>query len=267
MYRKGIDVLRAEVLDFAAGLRHWRFWGSLAGHDIKSRYSRTWLGPMWTLANLVFFVVVIGFLYTKIMNREPIQYIPHLAVGWIVWAFVSNCILNGCNALLNGRRLIKEISLPLSIHLYRVLCRNLIILLYHSPLLLVVLFLFPQDVSLKIPALIVSLFLIVANTLWIVVLLSVLCTKYQDVFEIMTNVIRMMFLLTPIIWTPDMIGSPTPVLDLNPFYHVIEVFRGPLLGEWPRPISWWTLVAGLAFGWPLALYVLARFRDRIPFLV
>lgn len=267
MYRKSVDLLRAEFLDLAGGFSHWRLWGSLAWYDIKSRYSRTWLGPIWTLANSAFFIVVIGFLYTEIMNQDPVRYIPHLAVGWIVWTFVSNSILNGCNALLNGRRLIKEISLPLSVHFYRVVWRNLIILIYHSPMLLVILFLFPQDAIFKILVLCVSLFLIVANILWVVVLLSVICTRYHDVFEIMTNVIRLMFLLTPIIWTPDMISSPTLLLDLNPFYHLIEVFRGPLLDEWPRPISWWTLVAGLAFGWPLALYVLARFRDRIPFLV
>ena len=139
--------------------------------------------------------------------------------------------------------------------------------LYHSPVLLVVLLMFPQDLFLKVPVLCISLFLIVANILWIAVLLSVVCTRYHDVFEIMTNIIRMMFLLTPIIWTPDMISARTLLLDFNPFYHVIEVFRGPLLGEWPMLVSWWTLIAALAFGWPLALYVLARFRDRIPFLV
>ena len=74
-------------------------------------------------------------------------------------------------------------------------------------------------------------------------------------------------LLTPIIWTSDKISSHTMLLDLNPFYHLIEIFRGPLLDEWPRPISWWAVVVGIAVGWPLALYVLARFRDRIPFLV
>jgi ABC-2 type transport system permease protein len=267
MDRKGLDLLRAEFLDLAGGLSQWRLWGSLAWYDIKSRYSRTWLGPLWTLANLIFFVLVIGLLYTELMHQEPIRFIAHLAVGWIVWTFVSNCILNGCNALVNGSRLIKEISLPLSVHLYRVVCRNFIILLYHSPVLLVILLLFPQDIISKIPILCVSLYLIVANVFWIAVLLSVICTRYQDVFEVMTNVIRVMFLLTPIIWTPNMISSRMLLLDLNPFYHMIEVFRGPLLGEWPRPISWWTLVAGLGFGWPLALYVLARFRDRIPFLV
>ena len=267
MDRKRHDLLRREVLDLAGGLGRWPLWGSLAWYDIQSRYSRTWLGPLWTLVSLIFFVLVVGFLYTTILHQDPNRFIPHLAVGWIIWVFASNCILQGCNALINGGRLIKEIPLPLSVHLYRVVCRNLIVLLYHSPVLLVILFLFPKDVIYKIPILSVSLFLIVANVFWIAMLLSVICARYHDVFEIITNVIRVMFLLTPIIWTSDMISARTVLLDLNPFYHLIEVFRGPLLGEWPRPISWWAVVVGLGFGWPLALYVLARFRDRIPFLV
>jgi lipopolysaccharide transport system permease protein len=264
---KGLDLLRAELLDLAAGLRQWRLWGSLAWYDIQSRYSRTWLGPLWTLASLAFFVLVTGLLYSEILNQNPLDFIPHLAVGWIMWIFISNCILNGCNALLNGSRLIKEISLPLSVHHYRVLCRNLIILLYHSPVLLAILVLYPQHLMAKILILCVSLCLIVANVFWVGVLLSILCTRYRDVFEIVTNIIRVMFLLTPIIWFPHMVNSRTLLLDLNPFYHLIEVFRGPLLGEWPRPISWWAVIGGIALGWPLALYVLARYRHRIPFLV
>ena len=264
---KGLDSLRAELVDLAAGLRQWRLWGSLAWYDIQSRYSRTWLGPLWTLASLAFFVLVTGLLYSEILNQNPLHFIPHLAVGWIIWIFVSNGILNGCNALLNGSRLIKEISLPLSVHLYRMVCKNLIILLYHSPVLLAILLLYPHHIISKILILCIALGLIVANVFWVAVLLSILCTRYRDVFEITTNIVRVMFLLTPIIWFPHMVSSRTLLLDLNPFYHLIEVFRGPLLGEGPRPISWWVLIAGVAFGWPLALYALARFRHRIPFLV
>jgi lipopolysaccharide transport system permease protein len=256
-----------ELSDFAEGLTRWRFWGSLAWYDIRSRYSRTWLGPVWTLASLLFFIGVTGAVYTEIMNQDPSRYIPHLAVGWIIWAFVSNCILNGCQAFLNGKRLIKEIRVPLSIHLYRVICRNFVIFLYHCPVLVVILLLSPHNILLKALTLSAALFLIVANVLWIIVILGVVCTRFRDLFEIVTNVVRIMFLLTPIIWTPDMISSRTLLLELNPFFHLIEVFRAPLLEQDLRPTSWWVLAAGLALGWPLALYILAKFKDRIPFLV
>ena len=110
--------------------------------------------------------------------------------------------------------------MPLSVHLYRVLCKNLIILLYHSPVLLAILLLYPQHMMSKIPILCVSLCLIVANVFWVAVLLGILCTRYRDVFEITTNIVRVMFLLTPIIWSAHMVSSRTLLLDLNPFYHL-----------------------------------------------
>jgi ABC-2 type transport system permease protein len=101
MDSKGHDLLRGEFLDLAGGLGHWRLWGLAAWYDIQSRYSRTWLGAVWTLISLIFFVLVVGFLYTAILDQDAIRFIPHLAVGWIVWVFASNCILQGCNAFIH----------------------------------------------------------------------------------------------------------------------------------------------------------------------
>ena len=70
MYQKSRNLLHVELLDLADGFGRWRFWGLLAWYDIKSRYSRTWLGPIWTLVSLLFFVGLIGVVYTEIMNQE-----------------------------------------------------------------------------------------------------------------------------------------------------------------------------------------------------
>ena len=52
---------------------------------------------------------------------------------------------------------------------------------------------------------------------------------------------RIAFLATPIIWMVGEGGKGAIVgayLLFNPFYHFIEIFRAPLLGQTVDPISW-----------------------------
>jgi ABC-type polysaccharide/polyol phosphate export permease len=76
-----------------------------------------------------------------------------------------------------------------------------------------------------------------------------------------------LFLLTPIVWMPETLRGERARLLLygNPLYDLVEVVRGPLLGE-PPPVQTWLiaiLAAGLSFGVGVALY--SRFRERVPY--
>jgi len=55
------------------------------------------------------------------------------------------------------------------------------------------------------------------------------------------------------------------LLDLNPAYHLLEIVRAPLLGQWPSALNW-VVSGGLAIvGWALALLFYGRFRRRIAY--
>jgi ABC-type polysaccharide/polyol phosphate export permease len=55
------------------------------------------------------------------------------------------------------------------------------------------------------------------------------------------------------------------VIDFNPFYHVIEVVREPLLGKAPAVANWIVSAGLIVLGSALTLYVFSRFRQRIAY--
>jgi ABC-type polysaccharide/polyol phosphate export permease len=100
-----------------------------------------------------------------------------------------------------------------------------------------------------------------------VLVLGILCTRFRDVPQIVAAVLQLLFLLTPIIWTPESIRgkSVSVLLDFNPFYYLVEIVRGPLLGHPPDAYIWFvagilsltSLLAGHAF--------YGRFQHRVAY--
>ncbi len=83
---------------------------------------------------------------------------------------------------------------------------------------------------------------------------------------IVTNGFTALFWLTPIVYEPNQLGGRMEqLITLNPLYHVIEVFRAPLLLSAPTATNWAVAVGGAVIGWLLLLLLFARTRARIPY--
>ena len=83
-----------------------------------------------------------------------------------------------------------------------------------------------------------GLALLCLNGIWAGLLLGIVSARFRDVPPIITSVVRICFFVTPIIWTPELLPARTLVLDANPFFHLVEVVRAPLLGQMPGLASW-----------------------------
>ena len=75
----------------------------------------------------------------------------------------------------------------------------------------------------------------------------------------------MAFFVSAVIWKPDQLGVHEWALAFNPFFSLLEIVRGPLLGTIPSP-----LIIGCALGYSALLcgvtwFVFARVRGRIAF--
>ena len=95
-------------------------WGTLAWHDIRQRYRRSKIGPFWLTISMSVMIGAFGGLYAGLFRTDVAQYLPHVAVGFVVWGFVSGLTNDGCNAFIESQGSIKQVRLPLSVYVYRV---------------------------------------------------------------------------------------------------------------------------------------------------
>ena len=112
-----------------------------------------------------------------------------------------------------------------------------------------------------------GILLIGLNGLWVTVLVATVSLRYPVVNGLIRRTMHLAFLATPVLWMTHQFPNRQVLIQFNPFYHCVEIVRGPLLGN-PPPLASWAIVVGIAVvGWFAAIQVYAHFRKQIPFLV
>jgi ABC-type polysaccharide/polyol phosphate export permease len=251
--------------EVVAGFYAWPVWCIMGWQDIRQRYRRSVLGPFWITLSMGIFTFVLGIIYSRLFHVELHDYLPYLTVGFIVWGFISATANESCIAFSDVARIIKQIKLPFSVYVLRVVCRNFIIFLHTIVIFIPLAIVFKIAPSLTMLLAIPGLFLVCVNLAWLTMVIAILSTRYRDIQPIVGTVIQLGMFVTPIMWTVNSLGDDKIVAELNPVYHLIEVARAPLLGVVPALESW-LIAAGLAIvGSFVATALLVRAARRIVF--
>ena len=70
------------------------------------------------------------------------------------------------------------------------------------------------------------------DALALTLLLGAFCARFRDIQPIVNSVMQIGFFMTPVIWKPDQLGAAgIAKLPLNPFFDLLEIVRGPILGS------------------------------------
>ena len=253
------------VRDIVEGARALHLWRMLGWQDVRQRYRRSKLGPFWLTISMGVLVSALGVLYSTLFRIEIADYLPFVAVGFIVWGLVSGLINEGCTAFIDAERIIKQVNLPLSVHVYRVVWRNFIIFGHNAVIYVAVAVLFSiwpgWTGLLALP----GLALLFLNGIWAGLVAGLVSARFRDVPQIVTSVVQVAFFLTPIIWKPELLPDRAMVLALNPFFHLVEIVRAPLLGHAPSLVSWLSALGITLGGWLVAFVMYRRYRWRIAY--
>jgi ABC-type polysaccharide/polyol phosphate export permease len=249
--------------DIIRGLSEWKLWTMLGWNDIQQRYRRSVLGPLWMTLSMAMLIIVLGFIYSRIFKTDIATYLPYLALGFITWGFISSSVNESCIAFQESERIIKQIRIPFSVFVLRVVWRNFIVLLHTVVLMIPITLIFHVHVGWATLLVIPGFALVYINQVWVGIVLAILCARYRDVPQIVATMIQIAIFATPIMWPISSLGSHTYIANFNPIYHFIELIRSPLLGQAPAMLSWHVALAIIMMGILFAAWILRRASNRI----
>jgi lipopolysaccharide transport system permease protein len=257
------------IQDFIAGFINYAIWSAFAMQDIKSRYRRSYLGPLWITINMGIIILALGPIYSTILHQSTTNYIPNLSIGFIFWGFISNSIVESCNAFKSMDNIIKQISLPFSTYLFKNIYRNIIVLVHNFIIIVPIIFIYSDQFILSIHTLffIPIFILVLLNLFWMTTLLAIICTRYSDMTQFVANAMQIIFFLTPIIWTKNLLSNQSFILDMNIFFHMIECMKLSLLGQSADSHSLAILLLFWVIGSIFTLYFFSKTRKSISFWV
>jgi lipopolysaccharide transport system permease protein len=257
--------LAVQDLRDAAALR--RLGWTLALLDIRLRYRGSILGPFWLTLSTGLMVASMGLIYSTLFRMELHEYLPFLTVSLVLWGFLGTLVADGCNGYTVAESTIRSVRIPFSFYAGRIVVRNLLVLA-HNTLVIVAVDLFVwsgpgAEVALAVPALAVW----VVDGLAVTTMLGALCARFRDIPPIVASVMQMAFFVTPVIWKPQLVGEHQWLLPFNPFFSLLEIVRGPLLGEIPGTTVYLSALGYSVLLCGAAWLLFARVRGRIAFWV
>ncbi len=175
------------LADIRLGVSSLHLWPVLAWQEIKQRYRRSVLGPFWLTISTALFIVGMGPLFGALMGQSTAQYVHYLTVSFIVWIFISGLITEGCQAFIAAEGFIKQTRVPLTVHVLKVVWRNVLILAHNFVIVVLVWAYFSPRWSVDLLTVPAGVFLIACNGIWIGMLLGLLSARFRDIPQIIAR--------------------------------------------------------------------------------
>jgi lipopolysaccharide transport system permease protein len=259
---------RWAMADLAGGVRLWRLAWALGWLDIRLRYRGSMLGPFWLTISTGVMVGALGVLYSTLFKIDLRDYLPFLALSQVLWGFLASLVSESCTVFTEAEGVIRSVRMPFFVFSLRALIRNAVALAHNIVVIVVVFAIFriwpTIDSLMALPGLV----LWAIDALALTLILGAFCARFRDIQPIVNSVMQIAFFMTPVIWKPDQLGADGVAnLAFNPFFDLLEIVRGPILGTGVAGTTWLGALVysvGLcAISW--AFFV--RARGRVTFWV
>ena len=261
---------RGTLFEFQMALRDLRTsferiglaW-SLAWHDISSRYRGSILGPFWITLSMGLMVVGIGVVYANLFGIALKDFLPLVALGIVFFGTISGTITEGCDTFVHAAGMLSQTSLPMFTFVWRTVFRNVINLAHHLVIVIAVLIYYGYWRHTNAAVAALGLVFLVLNASWISMLAGIASARFRDIPQIVTSVMQFAIFVTPVFWPVNRLGAHHFVLDFNPFYHMLEAVRAPLMGGGVAPHTYLFLAGMAAAGWLFTFSLFANIRRRL----
>jgi len=221
------------VKDLRDSIQLGRYWMFSAFIKIQLEHSKTAFSVLWEPITVFFVATVLSTVWSHILGVEtPTDYFFYVLVGFALWSLLFAKVVNRAVASLGTRSAelsnsIKPVSsIPLEEMAYSLLNFATV---FPFVLGLCVWFFGTSLVQLLI--FVYGLFLIFVAGISLSLTLGVLIFFVRDFLQIVKAVMRLGFLVTPIIWKPDRLGEYEYLVWYNPFYSYLDLCRTALMNE------------------------------------
>jgi ABC-type polysaccharide/polyol phosphate export permease len=251
--------------DLANAWRRRRLWSGMALREFRNQYRGALLGPFWVSLTTAMTAAGLGVLYGQLFGRPLTEHVPYVTVALVAWALISNLLTSGADIFVGSAYQFKEFPIPLSLYPMKMVLAQMIISVFRLVVLLGVILLFqltPQWEWLLAP---IGLLLVFWIGFWASLAIGTINARFRDFGQLIAASMSFLFFVTPVFWEPSRLGEYSIFVTLNPFYHLIQTVRGPLLGHEGLLLNF-AVTGGIALLVTIVgTIVFGRFSHRLPY--
>ena len=233
----------------------------LAMGNLKARNASTALGLFWWVLNPLLLGLVYFFVFGVLFagGSRPPGYIAYLLSGMFVFHFTNQSMTGGANAILQNAKLLANLKFPRLV----LLASSLIEAGVGFLASLLVFYAIAWPAAGAHPSRYTLLLLVVFPiqvlfNLGLSAMVARLAVPFRDINNFIPYVNRLWLYLSPIIWPLSFLDNLNPTLrtlvELNPMFHLIELYRTALIGLPTYPFHLDDVLVPLA--WAVAVFII-----------
>lgn len=202
--------------------------------DIKSKYAGSLLGYLWLALYPVLFLGMYAVIYififkVRLQVLSPYEYVLLIFAGLIPFLSISEALGRGVNAVTANANLLKNTLFPIELIPVNITLSSQLIQVIGFILLILILAFMGRlgpAAALLIPVWILQ----IVYSIGVVWIISALNVFFKDVSNIISILILMLMMVSPIAYTEDLIPPELRVfLYINPLYYLIMLYQKALI--------------------------------------
>lgn len=228
---------------------HRNLLGRIAANELRARYAGSHLGNLWVfltpaLLLVVYAVTYVAILKIRLAGLSEWEYVIFIFSGLVPYLMTAEALANGATAVIANKSVLNNTVFPIDLAPVKVVLNAQATMLTGMTVTLVggaligtlrwTVVLLPAIWFLNVVALI--------GVNWFLSLLNVI---FRDIQSILTPLLMVMLIISPIAYTPEIVPDDLkPLILLNPFaYFVVAYQQVIVLGITPQPDHALALVA------------------------
>ena len=260
-----MDAVEGAIRDIIDGIRLAPLWSRLAWEQTVARFRRTIFGPFWLTANLLAISFSLSVVFGGLLGQNYRTNFALIISGILSWSLIGPVMGEAAGVFISAGGMMQTMKLPLTFHVLLMMTRNVINFLAQLIALWIVL----AVLRLGSPPtwhLLLGLPIVLIDMSLLSLILALPSTRFRDINQTVGFAVQILFFITPVFWVPaQMHGKRRLLFDLNPFAHLLEMVRQPLLGRAPALMHFEWGIGMMVVLSAVVVAMLALYRKRVVF--
>lgn len=219
----------------------------LVGRDLKVRYRGSFFGYLWSMANPLFYMIILSFVFSHVMKFKIPNFPLFILSGILTWNLFHQSLSIGVNSILANGSLLKKVQVPAAIFpaasvasVFVNFCLSMIPYILLS-------FYYTRSAN---PTILLLPFILIPFILFIygvVLAISALNVSFRDIGHVLEPVMQALFYATPIVYPANELPEKVrELVNLNPMTHFVRAFREILFEQITPSLAQYALLYALA---------------------
>jgi lipopolysaccharide transport system permease protein len=200
--------------------------------DLSTRFRAAKLGIHWFYIQQLVWALGAGAVWSVVFGIPLQEFLPFIIVSFNAWNFIASFIVDSSAVFQNSSGYLKNTNIAPYIYVNKVFVSAVIIFIISLiPLLILSPFVEKRYLDVNFLQACISMVFVIICLAPVAYFIAFVGVIVRDLTPALQSLFQILFIASPVIYPPAMIKNKGYewALDLNPFFHILEIIRQPIL--------------------------------------